>query len=199
MKRTLTPIFKNRDGIKMTRRAGLGAVDLIAPGATRKGGTACGAVKNILCPSEARKYFQGVESDGDARLLVGSSSEIVSRPSSSVRHSTPRSTKMIRFRLFDEVLSGLEWSSWEAHYDGTRGQPPIHPRFMAATILYGLCRGIRSRRKLEEACRYRLDFMWLVEGRRIDHTTLAKFRTRFAEPLREPVPASRAEWRCRWA
>ncbi len=88
-------------------------------------------------------------------------------------------------RLFDEVLGGLEWSSWEAQYDGTRGQPPIHPRFMAGALLYGLCRGIRSSRKLEEACRYRLDFMWLVEGRKIDHTTLAKFRTKFAEPLKD--------------
>ena len=25
-------------------------------------------------------------------------------------------------RLFDEVLVGLDWSGWEAHYDGTRGQ-----------------------------------------------------------------------------
>jgi transposase len=87
-------------------------------------------------------------------------------------------------RLFDEVLGGLEWSSWEVHYDGRRGQPPIHPRYVAATILYGLCRGIRSSRKLEEACRYRLDFMWLVNGRQIDHTTLAKFRTKFAGPLK---------------
>ncbi len=88
-------------------------------------------------------------------------------------------------RLFDEVLGGLEWSSWEAEYDGTRGQPPIHPRFMSAALLYGLCRGIRSSRKLEEACRYRVDFMWLLEGRKIDHTTLAKFRTKFAEPLKD--------------
>ncbi len=88
-------------------------------------------------------------------------------------------------RLFDEVLAGLDWSGWEAHYDGTRGQPPIHPRFLCAALVYGLCRGIRSSRKLEEACHYRLDFMWLLEGRRIDHTTLAKFRTRFAEPLKD--------------
>ena len=33
-------------------------------------------------------------------------------------------------RLFDEVLAGLDWSEWESHYDGTRGQPPIHPRFL---------------------------------------------------------------------
>lgn len=88
-------------------------------------------------------------------------------------------------RLVDEVLSGLDWSAWEAEYDGQRGQPPIHPRFIAAAILYGLCRGIRSTRKLQEACCYRLDFMWLVEGRQIDFTTFAKFRTRFGPQLKD--------------
>jgi transposase len=87
-------------------------------------------------------------------------------------------------RLVDEVLAGLDWSAWEAEYDGKRGQPPIHPRYVAAAMLYGLCRGIRSTRKLEESCRYRLDFLWLVEGRQIDFTTFAKFRTRFGEQLK---------------
>ena len=87
-------------------------------------------------------------------------------------------------RLFDEVLGGLDWSSWEAEYDGKRGQPPIHPRYVAAAILYGLCRRIRSTRKLQEACCYRLDFLWLVEGRQIDYSTFAKFRTRFGEQLK---------------
>jgi transposase len=88
-------------------------------------------------------------------------------------------------RLFDEVLGGIDWSTWEAEYDGRRGQPAIHPRHVAAAILYGLCRGIRSSRKLEEACNYRLDFIWLLEGRSIDHTTFAKFRTKFAKPLKD--------------
>jgi hypothetical protein len=51
--------------------------------------------------------------------------------------------------------------------------------------LYGLCRGMRSTRKLQEACWYRLDFLWLVEGRHIDHTTFAKFRTRFGRQLKD--------------
>lgn len=88
-------------------------------------------------------------------------------------------------RVVDEVLKGLDWSSWEAEYDRRRGQPPIHPRHLAAAILYGLCRRIRSSRMLEEACAYRLDFIWLLEGRRPDHTTFAKFRTKFREPLKE--------------
>ena len=89
-------------------------------------------------------------------------------------------------RLFDEVLATVNWTPWEAQYKPSkRGQPPIHPRFIAAAILYGLYRGIRSSRRLEEACNYRLDFMWLVECQRLDHTTIAKFRTRFREPLKD--------------
>lgn len=88
-------------------------------------------------------------------------------------------------RLFDEVLSEIDWSSWEFHYKRRRGQPPIHPRQVAAAILYGMFRGIRSSRRLEEACQYRLDFIWLVRRRRIDHTTFNKFRTRFREPLKD--------------
>jgi hypothetical protein len=56
---------------------------------------------------------------------------------------------------------------------------------LAGALLYGLYRSIRSSRKLEEACAYRFDFMWLVKGQRPDHTTLAKFRTRFHEPLKD--------------
>lgn len=87
-------------------------------------------------------------------------------------------------RLFDEVLSGVDWSEWEGEYHGRLGQPPIHPRHVAAAILYGLYRRIRSSRQLEQATYYRLDFIWLLHDRRIDHTTIAKFRTKFREPLK---------------
>src|SRR3990172_3110606 len=88
-------------------------------------------------------------------------------------------------RLFDEVLAGVDWSAWEAEYHGRLGQPAIHPRHVAAAILYGLCRGIRSSRKLEEACCYRLVFLGLLEGGGIDPSTFSKFRTKFREPLKE--------------
>jgi len=87
-------------------------------------------------------------------------------------------------RLFDEVLAGMDWSEWEGEYHGRVGQPPIHPRHVAAAILYGLYRRIRSSRQWEEATHYRLDFIWLLHGRQIDHTTLAKFRTKFRQPLK---------------
>jgi len=87
-------------------------------------------------------------------------------------------------RLIDDVLSECDWSSWEVSYARKRGQPPIHPKHVAAAILYGICRRIRSSRRLEEACNYRWDFMWLVEGRHIDHSTFSKFRSKFREPLK---------------
>jgi transposase len=88
-------------------------------------------------------------------------------------------------RLLDEVLQAVDWKDWEEKYRRKKGQPPIHPRYIAAAILYGMYRGIRSSRKLEEACNYRFDFIWLVEGRHIDHTTFANFRTRFHQALKE--------------
>lgn len=88
-------------------------------------------------------------------------------------------------RLFYEILCQLDFSAWERRYFRLDGQPPIHPRIMAAVLLYGLSMGIRSSRRLEDATGNRIDFIWLCEGRVIDHSTLAGFRTRFAAELKE--------------
>jgi transposase len=88
-------------------------------------------------------------------------------------------------RFFDEVLRGLKWGQWEQKYHGRLGQPAIHPQVIAGAILYGLKRGVRSSRGLEDACRNRVDFMWLVEGRVIDHSTFNGFRTRFKDALKD--------------
>ena len=47
-------------------------------------------------------------------------------------------------RMLEEILSRIDWSPWEAGYDLTRGQPPIHPRVLAGVLLYGLLTRIRS-------------------------------------------------------
>jgi transposase len=88
-------------------------------------------------------------------------------------------------RLFDEVLGAIDFSSWESMYIRVVGQPPIHPRVMASCILYGLSLGIRSSRKLEDACGNRLDFLWLMQGRKPDHATICGFRTDFEPQLKE--------------
>jgi len=88
-------------------------------------------------------------------------------------------------RLFAEILDQIDWSPWERHYVLVAGQPPIHPRIMAGAIIYGLTHGIRSSRRLEWACGNAVDFMWLVEGRSIDHSTFCGFRTKFKRELKD--------------
>ena len=88
-------------------------------------------------------------------------------------------------RVLEQILRGLDWSAWTQEYNGHVGQPPIPPWVMAGVILYGLMRRIRSSRQLEYACGNNIDFMWLAEGRTIDHDTICKFRTKFKEPLKQ--------------
>jgi transposase len=89
-------------------------------------------------------------------------------------------------RRLDAMLRELDWSEWEVQYarDGA-GRPPIHPRLMAGCILYGLLKGIRSTRGLEEATRLRLDFRWLLDSLPVDHTTICVFRRRFEGKVAE--------------
>lgn len=87
-------------------------------------------------------------------------------------------------RLFDEILTVLDWSSWESRYCSGKGQPAIHPKIIASAILYGMSHGIRSSRRLEWACKNAVDFIWLVEGRQIDHSTFCHFRNRFKKELK---------------
>ena len=87
-------------------------------------------------------------------------------------------------RELDTILARLDWSEFEQSYDGVRGQPPIHPRYVAAATLYGIICGVRSSRQVEDATRLRIDFIWLLRGLTIDHATVAKFRTRFKAPLK---------------
>lgn len=88
-------------------------------------------------------------------------------------------------RILDEVLSSLEWASWESHYPFRVGQPPIHPRRLAAAILYGWTVGIKSGRQLEYASNNNLDFIWLLEGLKPDHSTFCKFRAKFQQELKD--------------
>ncbi len=86
-------------------------------------------------------------------------------------------------RRLEELLLRVDWSAWEARYGGPRGRPPFHPRLVAGAILYGLTKKIRSTRDLEEATKVRVDYMWLLHGMTIDHSTFSDFRTKFEEEL----------------
>ncbi len=88
-------------------------------------------------------------------------------------------------RPFDDILKFCDWTPWENHYCQAHGQPAIHPRIVAGVILYGLSRGIQKSRSLEYMLANNLDFMWLAEGRTIDHSTICGFRTKFESELKQ--------------
>lgn len=88
-------------------------------------------------------------------------------------------------RLFDEILSRMDWSAWESRYRQDLGQPPIHPKVLGGILLYGMSLGMRSSRVLERACRVQIDFIWLASGEHPDHSTICEFRTRFRGELKD--------------
>lgn len=88
-------------------------------------------------------------------------------------------------RLLVELLDLYDWTAWEARYDGRIGQPPIHPKVLAGLILYGMKQAVRSSRRLEYMAEHAIDFMWLMEGRKPDHSTICEFRTKFGPELKD--------------
>ncbi len=89
-------------------------------------------------------------------------------------------------RQLDSLLECVDWSEWENNYSNDNcGQPAIHPKLVSGSIIYGLLKGIRSSRKLEDACCNRIDFMWFLENRKIDHATFAKFRQRHGSAIKD--------------
>src|ERR1035438_1053432 len=89
-----------------------------------------------------------------------------------------------RVRLLDEILRQQDWSEWVTPCTDHRGRPPIHPRTLAAIVLYGLMRRIGSSRMLEYMCGHNVDFLWLAEGHRPDHSTLSIFRKELGKALK---------------
>lgn len=88
-------------------------------------------------------------------------------------------------RVLDQFLGEVDWTPFERIYARDIGQPPIHPRVIVSVIIYGTLVRIHSSRALEDALRFRSDFVWLAEGHEIDHSTICSFRKRHHEQIRE--------------
>ncbi len=76
-------------------------------------------------------------------------------------------------------LSGF----WSASDRG--GEAPYDPRAMLGLILYGICQGIYSSRKLEHACRHDLGFMYVSGHNCPDHAAICRFLARHPIQIKE--------------
>ena len=90
-------------------------------------------------------------------------------------------------RVTSAQLEELDYRKLYEAYSSKGRKSVTDPRVLFKVMAYGYQCGIYSTRKLEEACKYRVDFMWLLEnGKAPDHSTLSRFRTgRCAEAVED--------------
>ena len=80
-------------------------------------------------------------------------------------------------RLTSAQLEELDYEKLYRTYSARGRKSKVDPRVMFKVMVYGYQCGIYSSRKLEEACEYRIDFKWLLDGESApDHATFARFR-----------------------
>jgi len=85
-----------------------------------------------------------------------------------------------------DLVACLDLSKVYKAYDGEKGgRPPYDPRMMVALLLYGYSTGVRSSRKLESACYDQIPFRVLTGDQQPDHDTIAAFRVRHLEFLKD--------------
>ncbi|CAB1239259.1 protein of unknown function [Ruminococcaceae bacterium BL-6] len=81
-------------------------------------------------------------------------------------------------RLVSAQLEELDYRKLYRAYSSQGRKSAAEPRILFEVLVYGYLCGIYSTRKLEEACRKRVDFMWLLQGEPVpDYSTFARFRT----------------------
>ena len=75
-------------------------------------------------------------------------------------------------------LEELDYRELYKAYSPIGRKSAAEPRIMFKLLVYGYMCGIYSTRKLEEACRKNIDFIWLLQGERVpDHCSIARFRS----------------------
>jgi len=79
-------------------------------------------------------------------------------------------------RVVSSVVDSLDLSALYCAYAGG-GTSAYHPSMLLKVVVYAYLRNIYSSRKMEEALRENVHFMWLSGSSRPDHNTLARFRS----------------------
>lgn len=79
-------------------------------------------------------------------------------------------------RVVDEVVESLDLAALKALYPGG-GAPAHDPRMMLKVVLFAYASGVYSSRKIAEATRSNVYFLWLTGCTPLDHMTVNRFRT----------------------
>ena len=80
-------------------------------------------------------------------------------------------------RLLNAVAERMNYRAIEAAYS-RYGRIEYSPKILTKILIYGYMRMIISTRKIEQACKENICFMYLLEGQKApDHNTISRFRT----------------------
>lgn len=79
-------------------------------------------------------------------------------------------------RVVNQVIDTIDMDSLMKKYKGG-GCSSYHPRLMLKVLIYGYLTNTYSSRKIEEALRQNVHFMWLSGMQHPDHNTINRFRS----------------------
>ena len=74
-----------------------------------------------------------------------------------------------------DVVGELDTGALHRRPGGAPGRPPYEPEMLCALLLYAYCTGMRSSRRIEDACRTDAAFRVICGGLVPDHATIARF------------------------
>jgi transposase len=89
-------------------------------------------------------------------------------------------------RIVDQVVDTLNLSKLYSSYKGG-GTTSHNPKMLLKAIIYAYIRNIYSSRKIEEALRSDINFIWLCGNCDPDHNTINRFRSEKAAPVLKDI------------
>jgi transposase len=90
-------------------------------------------------------------------------------------------------RVVDAFCEGIDYKAlnFRGKFTQEACRPCYHPSVLLRLYIYGYLNGIRSSRKLEQECRRNLEVMWLCQSLAPKYHTIADFRKRHPEQIKE--------------
>lgn len=81
-------------------------------------------------------------------------------------------------RLLSHMTEELDFTDLILAYSSKGRNPAVTPKTLFRVLVYAYMNDIYTSRKIEEACKRDINFMWLLQGQKApDHNTIARFRS----------------------
>lgn len=94
-------------------------------------------------------------------------------------------------RVYDAFVDALDFQQLKIPLDAIQsGADTYYPKQMVKLLIYGYSYGFRSSRKLARACQHNLSFIWLLGGLAPAYRTIARFRDKYKEQIKNILKQS---------